>query len=150
HSNGYSLIRKVIETRGLTWADDAPFANDRTLAQALMEPTRIYVKPVLPLMKQGWIKGAAHITGGGLIENPPRCIAPGLEAVFDWQAWPRPPVFDWLAEAGGISDHEMRRTFNCGVGFILIVGPEHVEDVLEGLLEAGETAFVCGQLQASA
>ncbi len=150
HSNGYSLIRKVIETRGLTWADDAPFANDRTLAQALMEPTRIYVKPVLPLMKQGWIKGAAHITGGGLIENPPRCIAPGLEAAFDWQAWPRPAVFDWLAEAGGISDHEMRRTFNCGVGFILIVGPEHVEDVLEGLLEAGETAFVCGQLQASA
>ena len=150
HSNGYSLIRKVIETRGLSWADDAPFAHERTLAQALMEPTRIYVKPVLPLMKQGWIKGAAHITGGGLIENPPRCIAPGLEAVFDWQAWPRPAVFDWLAEAGGISDHEMRRTFNCGIGFILIVGPEHVEEVLEGLLEAGETAFVCGQLQASA
>ncbi|AQR61738.1 phosphoribosylformylglycinamidine cyclo-ligase [Brevundimonas sp. LM2] len=146
HSNGYSLIRKVVERSGLNWGDDAPFAKDRSLAQALMEPTRIYVKPVLPLMKAGLIKGAAHITGGGLIENPPRCIAEGLSAAFDWEAWPMPPVFQWLAEVGGISDHELRRTFNCGVGFILIVSPEHAEDVLAGLLEGGETAFVCGQL----
>jgi len=146
HSNGYSLIRKVVERSGLSWGDDAPFARDRTLAQALMEPTRIYVKSVLPLMKAGLIKGAAHITGGGLIENPPRCIAEGLSASFDWDAWPVPPVFQWLAETGGISDHEMRRTFNCGVGFILIVAPENAEDVLAGLLEAGEAAFVCGQL----
>ena len=146
HSNGYSLIRKVVERSGLAWGDDAPFAKDRSLAQALMEPTRIYVKPVLPLMKAGLIKGAAHITGGGLIENPPRCIAEGLSAEFDWNAWPVPPVFQWLAETGGISDHEMRRTFNCGVGFILIVAPENAKDVLAGLLEAGEAAFVCGQL----
>jgi phosphoribosylformylglycinamidine cyclo-ligase len=146
HSNGYSLIRKVVEKSGLSWADDAPFAKDRSLAQALMEPTRIYVKPVLPLMKAGLIKGAAHITGGGLIENPPRCIAEGLTPSFDWDAWPIPAVFKWLGEVGGISDHELRRTFNCGVGFILIVAPEHVEDVLSGLLEAGEAAFVCGQL----
>ena len=146
HSNGYSLIRKVVERSGLSWGDDAPFARDRTLAQALMEPTRIYVKSVLPLMKAGLIKGAAHITGGGLIENPPRCIAEGLTPSFDWDAWPVPPVFQWLAETGGISDHEMRRTFNCGVGFILIVAPDHAEDVLAGLLEAGEAAFVCGQL----
>ena len=146
HSNGYSLIRKVVEKSGLSWGDDAPFARDRSLAQALMEPTRIYIKPVLPLMKAGLIKGAAHITGGGLIENPPRCIAEGLTPSFDWDAWPVPPVFQWLGEVGGISDHELRRTFNCGVGFILIVGPENVEAVLEGLLEAGETAFVCGQL----
>ena len=146
HSNGYSLIRKVVERSGLAWGDDAPFARDRSLAQALMEPTRIYVKPVLPLMKAGLIKGAAHITGGGLIENPPRCIADGLSAGFDWDAWPVPPVFQWLAETGGISDHEMRRTFNCGIGFILIVAPENAEDVLAGLLEAGEAAFVCGQL----
>ena len=146
HSNGYSLIRKVVDRSGLAWGDDAPFAKDRSLAQALMEPTRIYVKPVLPLMKAGLIKGAAHITGGGLIENPPRCIAEGLSAEFDWNAWPVPPVFQWLAETGGISDHEMRRTFNCGVGFILIVAPENAEDVLAGLLEAGEAAFVCGQL----
>ncbi len=146
HSNGYSLIRKVVERSGLGWGDDAPFAKDRSLAQALMEPTRIYVKSVLPLMKAGLIKGAAHITGGGLIENPPRCIAEGLTASFDWDAWPMSSVFQWLAEAGGISDHEMRRTFNCGVGFILIVAPEHAEDVLAGLLEAGDAAFVCGQL----
>lgn len=149
HSNGYSLIRKVVEKSGLAWGDDAPFAKDQSLAQALMEPTRIYVKPVLPLMKADLIKGAAHITGGGLIENPPRCIVEGLEASFDWDAWPMPAVFQWLAETGGISDHEMRRTFNCGVGFILIVAPENVEPVLAALLNAGETAFVCGQLQAA-
>ncbi|KAK0341198.1 hypothetical protein LTR94_027397, partial [Friedmanniomyces endolithicus] len=127
HSNGYSLVRKVVEKSGLAWGDDAPFAKDRSLAQALMEPTRIYVKPVMPLMKAGLIKGAAHITGGGLIENPPRCIAEGLSAHFDWDSWSMPAVFKWLAETGGVSDHEMRRTFNCGVGFILIVAPENVE-----------------------
>ena len=149
HSNGYSLVRKVVEKSGLAWGDDAPFAKDRSLAQALMEPTRIYVKPVLPLMKAGLIKGAAHITGGGLIENPPRCIAEGLKASFDWDAWPMPAVFQWLAETGGISDHEMRRTFNCGVGFMLIVSPENAEPVLAALLNAGEVAFVCGQLEAA-
>lgn len=149
HSNGYSLVRKVVEKSGLAWGDDAPFAKDRSLAQALMEPTRIYVKPVLPLMKAGLVKGAAHITGGGLIENPPRCIADGLQAAFDWDSWPMPAVFQWLAETGGISDHEMRRTFNCGVGFILIVAPENAEPVLAALLNAGEVAFVCGQLEAA-
>ena len=149
HSNGYSLVRKIVETSGLGWGDDAPFAKDRTLAQALMEPTRIYVKPVLPLMKAGLIKGAAHITGGGLIENPPRCIAEGLSAAFDWNAWPQPHVFEWLQRTGGVSDHEMRRTFNCGVGFILIVAPENAEPVLAALLNAGEAAFVCGQLTAA-
>jgi len=148
HSNGYSLIRKVVEASGLGWGADAPFARDRSLARALMEPTRIYVKPVLPLMKAGLIKGAAHITGGGLIENPPRCIADGLRAEFDWDAWPLPKVFDWLAATGGIEAHELRRTFNCGVGFILVVAPENAEAVLEGLLESGEAAFVCGQLVA--
>ena len=149
HSNGYSLVRKVVEKSGLAWGDDAPFAKDRSLAQALMEPTRIYVKPVLPIMKAGLVKGAAHITGGGLIENPPRCIAEGLQARFEWNAWPMPAVFQWLAETGGISDHEMRRTFNCGVGFILIVAPENAEPVLAALLNAGEVAFVCGQLEAA-
>lgn len=149
HSNGYSLIRKVVEKSGLGWGDDAPFTKDRSLAQALMEPTRIYVKPVLPLMKGGLVKGAAHITGGGLIENPPRCIAEGLQAKFDWDAWPMPAVFQWMGEIGGISDHELRRTFNCGVGFILIVAAENAEPVLAALLNAGEVAFVCGQLEAA-
>jgi len=146
HSNGYSLIRKVIEVSGLGWGSDAPYARDLTLAQTLMEPTRIYVKPVLPLMKAGLIKGAAHITGGGLIENPPRCIAEGLAARFDWNAWEMPPVFRWLQETGGVAEHEMRRTFNCGVGFILIVSPNDAEPVLAALLNAGEQAFVCGEL----
>jgi phosphoribosylaminoimidazole synthetase len=149
HSNGYSLIRKVVERSGLGWSADAPWAKDLTLAQTLMEPTRIYVKPVLPLMKAGLVKGGAHITGGGLIENPPRCIGPGLEARFDWNAWELPGVFDWLAATGGVDEHEMRRTFNCGVGFILVVSPGDAEPVLAALLNAGEQAFVCGELAAA-
>ncbi len=149
HSNGYSLVRRIVERSGLGWDAPAPFAEGKTLAQALMAPTRIYIKSVLPQIKAGRIKGCAHITGGGLIENPPRAIADGLEAEFDWNAWPLPPVFAWLQEQGGVADHELRRTFNCGVGLILIVAPEDAPDVLEGLLAAGEDAFVCGQLKAS-
>jgi phosphoribosylformylglycinamidine cyclo-ligase len=149
HSNGYSLIRKVVERSGLAWGADAPFSKDESLAQALMAPTRIYVKSLVPLMKAGLLKGGAHITGGGLIENPPRAIAEGLSAEIDWNAWELPPVFKWLAETGGISDHEMRRTFNCGVGFIVIVSPDNAEPVLAALLNAGENAFVCGQLAAA-
>ena len=110
--------------------------------------TRIYVKALLPLIKAGLIFGGAHITGGGLLENPPRAIADGLEAHFDWNAWPLPPVFEWLQTVGGVSDHELRRTFNCGIGFVLIVSPASAEAVLAALLNAGETAFVCGQLAA--
>jgi len=149
HSNGYSLVRRVVERSGLAWDAPAPFAEGKTLAQALMAPTRIYIKSVLPQIKAGRIKGAAHITGGGLIENPPRAIAPGLVAKFDWDAWALPPVFQWLAEVGGISEHELRRTFNCGVGMMLIVSPENLPDVLDGLLHAGEDAFVCGELVAA-
>jgi len=149
HSNGYSLVRRVVERSGLAWDAPAPFAQGKTLAEALMAPTRIYIKSVLPQIKAGHIKGAAHITGGGLIENPPRAIAEGLVARFDWDAWALPPVFQWLAEVGGISEHELRRTFNCGVGMVLIVAPEHLSDALDGLLGAGEEAFVCGELAAA-
>jgi phosphoribosylaminoimidazole (AIR) synthetase len=100
----------------------------------------------LPLIKAGLIEGCAHITGGGLIENPPRAVASGLEPRFDWGAWALPPVFDWLRTVGGISDHELRRTFNCGVGFVLIVKPDNAEPLLAALLNAGEAAFVCGEL----
>ncbi len=150
HSNGYSLVRRIVERSGLAWDAPAPFAPAQTLAQALMAPTRIYIKSVLPQIKAGRIKGCAHITGGGLIENPPRAIAQGLEAQFDWNAWPLPSVFAWMQEIGGVSDHELRRTFNCGIGLILIVAAEDATATLEGLLEAGENAFVCGQLVASA
>ena len=146
HSNGYSLVRRIVERSGLAWDAPAPFAPAKTLAEALMAPTRIYIKSVLPQIKAGLIKGCAHITGGGLIENPPRAIAEGLEAKFDWNAWPLPPVFAWMQQVGGVSDHELRRTFNCGVGLILIVAPGDAPAVLEGLLAAGEDAFVCGEL----
>ncbi len=149
HSNGYSLVRRVVERSGLAWDAPAPFEEGKTLAQALMAPTRIYIKSVLPQIKAGRIKGCAHITGGGLIENPPRAIAEGLVAKFDWEAWTLPPVFQWLAETGGVSEHEMRRTFNCGVGLVLIVDPHDLPDVLDGLLHAGEEAFVCGELAAA-
>jgi phosphoribosylaminoimidazole (AIR) synthetase len=114
-----------------------------------MAPTRIYIKSVLPQIKAGRIKGCAHITGGGLIENPPRAIAEGLVARFDWNAWTPPPVFQWLQGVGGVAEHEMRRTFNCGVGLMLIVDPAHLPDVLEGLIAAGEDAFICGELAAA-
>ncbi|OJU13074.1 MAG: phosphoribosylformylglycinamidine cyclo-ligase [Caulobacterales bacterium 68-7] len=146
HSNGYSLIRRIVERSGLAWDAPAPFAEGKTLAEALTEPTRIYVKSVLPLIQAGRVKGLAHITGGGLIENPPRAIAPGLEAKIDWDAWPLPPVFDWLQRTGGVTDHELRRTFNCGVGLMLIVAPSDVEPVLAALLNVGEDAFVIGEL----
>jgi len=146
HSNGYSMVRKVVERSGLAWDAPSPFSEGQTLAQALMAPTRIYVKSTMDLIKAGRIKGLAHITGGGLIENPPRAIAEGLEARFDWNSWDLPPVFQWLQETGGISEHEMRRTFNCGVGLLLIVGQAEAPEVLEALLEAGEDAFVCGEL----
>jgi phosphoribosylformylglycinamidine cyclo-ligase len=146
HSNGYSLIRRVVERSGLGWEAEAPFAPGQTLARALMAPTRIYVKSVLPLAKAGRLKGGAHITGGGLIENPPRAIAEGLRPRFDWAAWSQAAVFDWLQSVGGVSDEEMRRTFNCGIGFVLIVAAEDAADVLSDLLGAGEDAFVCGEL----
>jgi phosphoribosylformylglycinamidine cyclo-ligase len=148
HSNGYSLVRRVVERSGLAWDAACPFA-DGTLAQALMAPTRIYVKSTLPLIKGGRVKGAAHITGGGLIENPPRAIAEGLVPKIDWNAWELPPVFDWLQQVGGIADHEMRRTFNCGVGFMLICAPADAEPVLAALLNTGEDAFICGELAAA-
>jgi len=147
HSNGYSLIRRVVERSGLAWDAPSPFSDGQTLGEALMTPTRIYVKSVLPVIQAGRVKGCAHITGGGLIENPPRTIADGLTAKFDWDAWTAPAVFDWLGRTGGVSQHEMRRTFNCGMGLMLVVSASEAEPVLAALLNAGEDAFVCGQLE---
>ena len=149
HSNGYSLIRRVVQRADIGWNAPCPFAPAESLAAVLMAPTRIYVDSVLPVVKKGWVKGAGHITGGGLIENPPRAVPPGLRPSLDWSAWTLPPVFDWLQSEGGISDYELRRTFNCGIGFMLIVSPEQAPAVLEALIDAGEDAFVCGQLVAA-
>ena len=150
HSNGYSLIRRIVERSGLAWEAEAPFEPGKSLAEALLAPTRIYVQTVLPHLKAGRVEGLAHITGGGLIENPPRAIAEGLEARFDWNAWALPPVFQWLQDVGAVSEHELRRTFNCGVGLMLIVDTHDLPDVLEGLVRAGEDAFVIGELAKAA
>jgi phosphoribosylformylglycinamidine cyclo-ligase len=148
HANGYSLIRRIVERSGLAWDAPAPFDPSRSLSQALMTPTRIYVRSVLPLIKAGLIEGAAHITGGGLVENPPRAVAAGLQPRFDWSAWTLPTVFAWMQSVAGIADLELRRTFNCGVGMVLIAKPENVERALAALRAAGETAFVCGKVAA--
>lgn len=152
HSNGYSLIRKVVERSGLAWDAPAPFPVSgslagETLAGALLAPTRIYVKSVLPLIRAGHIKGLAHITGGGLTENTPRALPKTLAPVFDWAAWTRPPVFTWLAETGGTPEEDLRRTYNLGVGLVLVVAPADVPAVLSGLIDAGEDAFVLGEVR---
>ncbi|HYD73041.1 MAG TPA: phosphoribosylformylglycinamidine cyclo-ligase [Candidatus Binatia bacterium] len=149
HSNGYSLVRKVVERSGLAWDAPAPFAKGKTLAEALLTPTRIYAKALKPVFEAKLAKGAAHITGGGLVENTPRALPDHLEADFDWTAWKRPAVFEWLQEAGGVPEADMRRTFNLGIGMVLIVAPEHVQDVVAMLTAGGESAFEIGVLTAA-
>jgi len=146
HSNGYSLIRKVVDMSGLKWTDVAPFAPGMSVGEALLTPTKLYIKSVVPLIKEGLIKGLAHITGGGLIENPPRMLPDHLGFELDYSAWQRPAVFDWLAETGGIEESEMRRAFNGGIGMLLAVAAEDADAIAVTLNDAGETAFVCGTL----
>ncbi len=146
HSNGYSLIRKIVEISGLGWNDPAPFAPEKTLAEALLVPTRIYIKSMLPLIRSGQIKGLAHITGGGLTENTPRMLPDRLAPVIDMSAWERPALFTWLQETGHVAELEMQRAFNCGIGLVLAVSQENVDAVLSGLTHGGETAFVIGTL----
>lgn len=144
HSNGYSLVRRIVEASGLGWDAPASFQPGATLGQALMTPTRIYVRPVLALHKAGLLKGAAHITGGGLPGNLPRVLPDGTRAVLRID-WPVPPVFAWLARAGGVSSGEMLRVFNCGIGMALVVS-----DAAEAtrILEAeGETVFPIGRIE---
>ena len=148
HSNGYSLIRKVVEMSGLKWTDDAPFAPGQSVGEALLTPTKLYIKSVVPLIKEGLVKGLAHITGGGLIENPPRMLPDHLGFELDYSSWQRPAVFDWLAETGGIDEQEMRRAFNGGIGMLLAVAADDAEAISVALNDAGEDAFVCGQLVA--
>lgn len=143
HSNGYSLIRKVIATCGARL--DQPFAG-RTLGEVLLEPTRIYVKPLLELMQTVHVHALAHITGGGLLENVPRVLPENCRAVFDTKAWTRPAVFDWLQQQGNIDALEMYRTFNCGIGMVVCVAEADRERALEALRAAGETAMIIGHV----
>jgi len=148
HSNGYSLVRKVVEAAGLDYAAPAPFDDSMTLAAALLEPTRIYVKSCLASIGAGGVTGLAHITGGGLLENIPRVLPDGLGADIDAAAWPRPPVFGWLAGAGGIAANEMARTFNCGIGMTVMVEAGRADEVAGVLTGAGETVHVIGKIVA--
>ena len=146
HSNGYSLVRKIIARSG---PDGLPATLDgQDFRSAVMAPTRIYCKPVLKALAQHTIKGMAHITGGGLSENIPRVLPEGVQCVLDPSTWGQSELFAWLQREGGVSDEEMRRTFNCGVGFVLIVGADEAEAVLATLRAEGETGWIIGEIQA--
>ena len=145
HSNGYSLIRKIIE---ITDADLTQPCGHTTLAEALMAPTRIYNKPLLALQREIKPHALAHITGGGLLENIPRVLPSGCSAVLDKQSWGLPPVFQWLSDAGGVAESEMHRTFNCGIGMTLIVGDSKAEAAMQLLHEYGLTCWELGEVRA--
>jgi phosphoribosylformylglycinamidine cyclo-ligase len=147
HSNGFSLVRKIVERSGVDLHAPLDARSDgRAFGELLLEPTRIYVKAVRGLLETVDVKGMAHITGGGLTENTHRMFPDGLEAVLDPSSWPRPALFRWLADAGGLDDDEMRRTFNCGIGFVLVVAEADVERAMKALDGAGEASFRIGRV----
>jgi phosphoribosylformylglycinamidine cyclo-ligase len=144
HSNGYSLIRRVIEVSG---ADLDADLDGASIGERLLAPTRIYVKSVLPLARAMRVHALAHITGGGLTENLPRVLPEGTRAVVDLSSWQRPAVFDWIQSVGGVSDAEMLRTFNCGVGMVVCIGGSDAELALTMLRDAGEQAWPLGRIE---
>jgi len=144
HSNGYSLVRKVIEVSGANLNDDF---NGQPLGEVLLAPTRIYVKPLLALFAEVEVHALAHITGGGLPENLPRVLPEGCRAVIDSASWQRPAVFDWLQQQGNIADSEMYRTFNCGVGMVVVLPAAQAEQAIAKLNAAGEQAFLIGSIE---
>jgi phosphoribosylformylglycinamidine cyclo-ligase len=146
HSNGYSLVRRLVEDSGLNYEDPAPWSSSYSLGEALLTPTRIYVRAFLPLIKAGTIKVLAHITGGGLLENIPRSLPPGLGVQLYANSWPLPPVFRWIKEQGQMSDWDFARTFNTGIGMVVIIAPDQVEHVRTSLIAAGETVYRLGEV----
>ena len=145
HSNGFSLIRGILErARSDLTQKVAGVTGERTLGETLLEPTRIYVKPVLALLAECAVKGMAHITGGGLSENTHRMFPEQLAARIDAGAWPRPPIFDWLQQQGNVDTSEMHRVFNCGIGFVLVVAPRDAGIAIERLGASGERAYAIG------
>jgi phosphoribosylformylglycinamidine cyclo-ligase len=148
HSNGFSLIRKILDVSGADLR--APYAagNAQTLGEALLAPTRIYVKPLLALLRAVPVKGMAHITGGGLVENVPRMLGDDLQARLERARWRRPPVFDWLQAQGSVRDDEMHRVLNCGIGMVVCVAPGDAERALALLRAAGEEALLIGTIAA--
>ncbi|KAA5604777.1 phosphoribosylformylglycinamidine cyclo-ligase [Roseospira marina] len=148
HSNGYSLVRRVVADQGLAWDAPAPFAPEQSLGAALLTPTRIYVRSCLEAVRSGAVHALAHITGGGFIENIPRVLPDGLAARLDAAALPLPPVFRWLQTAGGIAPLEMARTFNCGTGMVAAVAADRVDETVARLATHGETARIIGAITA--
>ena len=150
HSNGFSLVRRIAAMSGLGWSDPAPFADGMPLGRALLEPTRIYVKPLLEALRAvGGLKALAHITGGGFPDNVPRALPPGLGARIDLAAIDVPPVFGWLARTGKVAEPEMLRTFNCGIGMVAVVGSEEAGAVIDHLRQSGEQPLRIGEIVAS-
>ncbi len=143
HSNGFSLLRKVVEVAGASW--DMPF-DGATLGERALEPTRIYVKSTLNVMKEVTIKGMAHITGGGLLENIPRVLPENTQCVIHANSWKRPAIFDWLEEKGHINRHEMHRVFNNGIGLAVIVSKEDTTKAIEAFKKEGETVYEIGEI----
>lgn len=149
HSNGYSLIRRLVASEGLNWDAPAPFAPSRSTAEAMLVPTRIYVKPVLSAIRAtGAIKAVAHITGGGLVENLPRVLPAGLAAHVDLSTWRAPAVFGWLARAGQLEPVELLRTFNTGIGLVVVAAKSKADDVIAHLAAQGEAPRIIGELAA--
>ncbi|TRM65924.1 aminoimidazole ribonucleotide synthetase [Schizophyllum amplum] len=149
HSNGFSLIRKIVERAGLPYSATAPWDTETTVGTALLTPTRIYVRQVLPAARAGLLKGMSHITGGGFVENVPRMLPKGTGAAIDAAAWPLPPVFRWLMGAGNVAPLEMASTFNCGVGLVLVVAPEQVEAATATLAAGDATVIRMGEVTAT-
>lgn len=145
HSNGYSFVRKVVELSGLGWDAPCPF-GDGTLGEALLAPTRLYVKQSLAAIRAGGVHGLAHITGGGITENPPRLLPEGLACAINLDAWTLPPVFKWLATTANMTEAELLKTFNCGIGMMIAVAPERAEAITAVLRDAGETVIPMGTI----
>ncbi len=143
HSNGYSLIRKIVAREQVDFAADF---HGRPMGDVLMTPTRIYVKSLLPLIRSGMVRGLAHITGGGLIGNVPRVLPKGTAARLDVRSWTLPPLFAWLQDNGGVSHEEMHRTFNCGIGMVMVVAAADAEAAMQQLQAAGETVYRIGEI----
>ena len=145
HSNGYSLVRKLVEVSGLGWQDDCPFGTG-TMGEVLLTPTRLYVTQVLRAIRAGGVHALAHVTGGGLTENLPRVLPADLGAQIDLHSWQLPGVFQWLAQTGGMDQGEMLKTFNCGIGMILVVAPDRANALAVLLRDAGEDVHVLGHV----
>jgi len=146
HSNGYSLVRKVVEKSGLTLESPSPFAPGKTLGEALLTPTRLYVRAALEAMRTGGVKGLAHITGGGITDNLPRCLPDGLDGEVDLDAIAVLPVFQWLAKQAAIAEREMLRTFNCGIGMVAVADEKNAGAVIDAFRQAGDHATRIGKL----